>query len=239
MRIIGSLYLLVIVASLVRGVTALLSSTVSASFYTPGVYQLISLLFIYLITILGNIGFVLLMKENAYKELIHLASYDDLTGTLNRRTFTEHAKQYLGEYAKKGQPLSFLLFDIDSFKTINDTYGHFVGDQVLQDLTTQIKQHLGKKDLFVRYGGDEFGILMPGKDETESDKIVARISQTLNGATSRNLPVTYSISIGILTVIPDQFTYLETLYTTYDKALYNAKANGRNGVFRSQIDAVS
>ncbi|KMY49819.1 GGDEF domain-containing protein [Peribacillus loiseleuriae] len=236
MRMIGSLYLLFILASLVRGVTALLSSTVSTSFYTPGAYQLVSLLSIYLITILGNIGFFLLMKEKADHELIRLASYDDLTGTLNRRTFTENAKQYLTVYAKKGQPISYLLFDIDNFKIINDTYGHQVGDQVLQDLTTQIKQHLGKEDLFVRYGGDEFGILMPGKDETESNEIAERIKHTLNGTISRSLPVTYTISIGVLTVIPDQYTQLETLYITCDKALYNAKSNGRNSVFRSQID---
>ncbi|KMY32012.1 hypothetical protein ACZ11_07505 [Lysinibacillus xylanilyticus] len=236
MRIIGSLYLLVIAAFLVRGVTALLSSTDSISLYTPGAYQLISLLSIYLVTNLGNLGFVLLMKEKADHELIRLASYDDLTGTLNRRTFTEKAKKYLTDYSKKGQPLSYLLFDIDNFKTINDTYGHHVGDQVLQDLTTRIKQHLDKEDLFVRYGGDEFGILIPGKDETDSNEIAEQIIQTLDGAISRSLPVTYTISLGVLTVIPDQHMQLETLYTTCDKALYNAKNNGRNGVFRGQID---
>jgi len=223
-------------AFLVRGVAALLSSTDSVSLYTPGAYQLFSLLSIYLVTNLVNLGFVLLIKEKADHELIRLASYDDLTGTLNRRTFTEKAKKYLTDYSKKGQPLSYLLFDIDNFKTINDTYGHHVGDQVLQDLTTRIKQHLGKEDLFVRYGGDEFGILIPGKDETDSSEIAEQIIQTLNGAISRSLPVTYTISLGVLTVIPDQHMQLETLYTTCDKALYNAKNNGRNGVFRGQID---
>ncbi|MGE7772557.1 GGDEF domain-containing protein [Viridibacillus arvi] len=236
MRIIGSLYLLVIAAFLIRGVTALLSSTDSISFYTPGLYQLISLLSIYLLTNLGNLGFVLLMKEKADHELIRLASYDDLTGTLNRRTFTDKANKYLTDYSKKGQPLSYLFFDIDNFKTINDTYGHHVGDQVLQDLTTRIKLHLGKEDLFVRYGGDEFGILIPGKDETDSNQMAEQIIQTLNGAISRSLPMTYTISLGVLTVFPNQYTQLETLYTTCDEALYNVKSNGRNGVFRGQID---
>lgn len=236
MRIIGSIYLLVIAASLARGMTALLSSTSSTSFYTPGVFQLISLLSIYLVINLGNIGFILLMKEKADHELICLASYDDLTGTLNRRTFIENAKQYLINYTNKGQPLSYLLFDVDSFKTINDTYGHHVGDQVLQDLTSRIKQYLGKDDLFVRFGGDEFGILMPGKDEAESNEIATQFKRILNEAISPNLPVIYTISMGVLTVIPDRYTQLEALYITCDKALYTAKSNGKNGVFRCHID---
>ncbi|MGX9133306.1 GGDEF domain-containing protein [Rummeliibacillus sp. JY-2-4R] len=236
MRIIGSIYLLVVVATLVRGVTALLSTTFSTSFYTPGAYQLISLLSIYIFTNLGSMGFILLMKEKADHELIRLASYDDLTGTLNRRTFTENAKQHLIKYAKRGQSLTYILFDIDNFKSINDTYGHHIGDQVLQDLTIQIRQHLGKGDLFGRYGGDEFGILMPGKDVAESNKMTERIKQSLNGANSRSLPVTYTISMGIITVIPEQYTQLETLYTNCDMALYKAKNNGRNGVFRSRIE---
>ena len=236
MRIIGSMYLLVAAASLVRGIISLTSSTFSTSFYTPGTYQLISLLSIFIFTNLGSIGFILLMKEKVDQELIHFASYDDLTGTLNRRTFTENAKQYLINYAKKGQSLSYILFDIDNFKGINDTFGHHIGDQVLQDLTMKIKQHLDKDDLFGRYGGDEFGILMPGKNVIESTKKAERIKQSLNDDINHSLPVTYTISMGIITIIPKHSTQLEMLYTNCDKALYKAKSNGRNGIFRGQFE---
>ncbi|WP_028549022.1 GGDEF domain-containing protein [Paenibacillus sp. UNC451MF] len=235
MKMMGYLYLFVIATSLIRGTVALLSPQ-KTSLFIPGVYQTMAFLALYIVMILGNTGFILLLKEKADQELIRLASYDDLTGTLNRRTFTSYAAQYLTDYAKKKKPLSYMLFDIDWFKTINDTYGHNIGDQVLQDLTTRIKQHLGEDALFVRYGGDEFGILLPGKDEAESTEIAQQIIQSLNGATSRDLPIAYSISMGILTIVPDHHTQLETLYTSCDKALYIAKNKGRNGLFRGQVD---
>ena len=236
MRIIGIMYLVAVVAFLFRGIVSLTSSTFSTSYYTPGSYQLISLLSIFIFTNLGSIGFILLKKEKVDQALIHFASYDDLTGTLNRRTFTNNAKQYLSHYAKKEQPLSYILFDIDNFKEINDTFGHHMGDLVLQDLTLKIKQQLDKDDLFGRYGGDEFGILMPEKDVAESNKMIERIKQSLNSISSFNLQVTYTISIGIITITPNPSTKLEMLYTTCDNALYKAKSNGRNGVFRSQIE---
>ncbi|WP_282939037.1 GGDEF domain-containing protein [Paenibacillus sp. RC67] len=235
MKIMGYFYLFVIATSLIRGSGALLFP-LKTSLFTPGIYQTMAFLALYIVMILGNTGFILLLKEKADQELIRLASFDDLTGTLNRRTFTSLAKQHLTDYAKKKKPISYMLFDIDWFKTINDTHGHTIGDQVLQDLTSRIKQQLSPEDLFVRYGGDEFGIMLPGKDEAESNKIAERIKQMLDGADHRGLPITYTISMGILTVTPDQHTQLETLYTSCDKALYMAKNNGRNGLFRGLMD---
>ena len=239
MRIIGSLYLLFAVASIFRGIISISSSTLPTSLFTPGTFQLISSLSVYIFTNIGSIGFILLMKEKVDQELIRFASFDDLTGTINRRTFTQSAKQYITNYAKKGQSISYILFDIDNFKEINDTFGHHTGDQVLQDLTKKISKHLDKDDLFGRYGGDEFGILMPGKTVVESNKIAERIKQTLNDNVNSSLPVTYTISMGITTIIPDHSTTLEMLFTNCDQALYKAKTNGRNGIFRSQLEEPS
>ncbi|WP_337103642.1 GGDEF domain-containing protein [Paenibacillus sp. YIM B09110] len=236
MRIIGCLYLIIFAGSMLRGAVALVSGDL-VSFFKPGIYQLMFVLAFFLLTIMGNIGFILLLKEKSNQELARLASYDDLTGTLNRRTFSAQALLCLADYAKKCSPVSYLLFDIDLFKTINDTYGHHVGDQVLQDLTSRIRQILSNNDLFVRYGGDEFGILLPGKDEAESADIAEQIKQMLSEEKIvSSPPITYTVSIGVLTVIPDQNTQLETLYICCDKALYMAKRNGRNGIIRSRID---
>ncbi|QHW32082.1 GGDEF domain-containing protein [Paenibacillus rhizovicinus] len=234
MRMMGSLYLLLFASTLIRGMIALLTDA-STSYYKTGMYQLISLLALYLVSIMLNMGFVLLLKEQTNQELIRLASRDDLTGALNRRTFALQADQCLADHAKRGMPLSYLLFDIDWFKAINDTYGHDAGDHVLQDLASRIKRDLGRDDLFVRYGGDEFGLLLPGMDETASNEAAERIKKVLTGATIHGLPVTYSISIGVLTIVPDAGTQMESLYAFCDKALYTAKRNGRNGVFRGRF----
>jgi len=236
MKLVGSLYLLVMGASFFRGISALSALAASTSLYTPGPYQLISLLSIYLLMTFGNIGFFLLLKEKTDQQLLFLANYDDLTGTLNRIPFAQKAQFQLKACARNKQPVSLLLFDIDHFKAINDTHGHQVGDRVLQELTMQIKQHLDARDLFVRYGGDEFGILLPEKDQTESTKLAAHIKQSLNNTISTSLPVKYTISIGMVTVIPNEHTELENLYETCDKALYQAKRNGRNRVFRDVLE---
>jgi diguanylate cyclase (GGDEF)-like protein len=126
-----------------------------------------------------------------------------------------------------------LLFDIDRFKNVNDTYGHTAGDQVLLDITARVKRLLGENDLFVRYGGDEFGLLLPGVDEAASDAIAELIIEAPAGAENRGLPAPYTISIGVLTVVPDPHTQLKTLYAACDQALYSAKHSGRNGAVRS------
>ncbi|WP_186445643.1 GGDEF domain-containing protein [Paenibacillus cremeus] len=235
MRMMGYLYLFVIAVSLSRGAAAVFSQHGWGT-YSPAFYQSMVSLSLYIVMILGNAGFVLLLKEKSDQELIRLASYDGLTGTFNRITFTSKAKQALQECAKKRKPVSYMLFDIDFFKAINDTYGHTVGDQVLQDLTARIQRLLSDSDLLVRYGGDEFGILLPGADEAESTLIAEQIRQALLDANTRGLPVKYSISMGVLTVAPDEHTQLETLYAACDKALYSAKNSGRNHVYRSQAD---
>ncbi|MBM7567536.1 GGDEF domain-containing protein [Paenibacillus sacheonensis] len=240
LRLMGCLYLLTLAGTLARGAAALFfDASIPTSFYTSGQYQMIATLALYLITIMENMAFVLLLKERSNQELVRLASYDDLTGALNRRTFAERAGRCLADHAKKGAPLSYLLFDIDWFKNINDTYGHHVGDQVLQDLTSRIRQNLGHDDLFVRYGGDEFGLLLPGKDEAASNALAERVNHALKGTMIAGLPITYTISMGVLTLVPDPYTELETLYTCCDKALYAAKRNGRSGTFRGRLPSRS
>ncbi|GGD58150.1 GGDEF domain-containing protein [Paenibacillus nasutitermitis] len=231
-RMMGCLYFIVILSLIGRSVLALYSDQ-NMGLFTPSIYQTLTFLSLYLIMILDNTGFVLLSKERAEKELLHAASYDDLTGIFNRRTFVLRAKQCLKKYVSRKQPVSLILFDVDQFKSINDTYGHDAGDQVLKDLTVRIGSLLSPDDLFGRYGGDEFCILLPGRNDFESGEFAERIRESVEYAGSDGSDRSYTISLGVITVIPGVDTQLENLYTSCDIALYNAKKSGRNLVSRS------
>lgn len=227
MKLIGILYSLVALSFLLRGIAALTSEQ-QMGLFTPGLIQTISFLSLYLVMILGNTGFVLILKERADAELIHMAYYDELTQALNRRTFVIRAKQVLAQCSKEKELVSFILFDIDNFKKFNDSYGHDAGDRILQDLSQRVNQSLEPQCLFGRYGGDEFAIVLIGLDLNESVKKLEQITELINEADIAGIPERYSISIGILNLIPNKLTKLESLYICCDKALYQAKRNGRN-----------
>jgi diguanylate cyclase (GGDEF)-like protein len=235
MRLMGYLYLLLLMIFLGRSVVALMlhhaieSGATDASFIYNFTFITLSLSMI-----LSGTGFILLLKEMTDRELVRLANYDDLTKTLNRRAFFERMKQYLVQYAKKQQKISFLLFDVDQFKLINDTYGHDIGDRVLRDLSHRIYAQLEADNLFSRFGGDEFAILMPGLDEEQSTVSAERISAEIAHAKIHlpNESLHYTISIGLLTLKPDRYTDIENLYISCDNALYGAKKNGKNSVTR-------
>jgi diguanylate cyclase (GGDEF)-like protein len=230
-RIMGLFYLFLALALFGRGIVTLFSSY-SWSFFNPGYFQTLSFIGLYLVMLIGNTGFILILKEQADEELIRLASYDDLTGALNRRVFFSEAEKCISACLKDEKPVSLLLFDIDHFKKINDKYGHDVGDHVLRELSSKIHEYLGKGNYFSRFGGDEFAILLPETDEQQSMKVAREIGKRIEKESLIEWNFSYTLSMGILTTVPTIDTELEMMYIACDKALYEAKRNGRNGVSR-------
>ncbi|WP_166241410.1 diguanylate cyclase [Paenibacillus turpanensis] len=176
--------------------------------------------------------------ENArlYRQMREIAALDGLTGIFNRRHFFEAGAQIFTDCIREGIPLGLILFDIDHFKSVNDKYGHPVGDKVLKEVaegTLEVLRDV-EQAIFGRYGGEEFVVLLPGLEGEEAAVLTENIRrriEALEFSTSLGrLRVTASLGIAILA--PDTPT-LDELLKKGDKALYKAKADGRNRVFMS------
>ncbi|WP_333646162.1 GGDEF domain-containing protein [Lacrimispora sp.] len=205
----------------------------SMQLMSDNIYNVSFYIFLYLIMLIGNIGFILIAKEKSDLELIKVATYDELTDIFTRREFLSQAKETIALCSRKGEPLSLFLIDVDNFKKINDAYGHFAGDQVLKEFAMLIKGQLRNHGLFGRFGGEEFTVLLPGTGEEAAFETAERLRKTIENASidiGAGQIVTFTISIGMVTVTPDENTSIYTLYKLSDDAMYGAKRNGRNRV---------
>ena len=163
--------------------------------------------------------------ENQAREARHLAETDQLTGTANRRKFLKRLSASIRRAESSGSPLSFLLFDVDHFKAINDTYGHVFGDRVLRELAETVQTCLRSSDFLGRLGGEEFGVILPGAGIELAEAIAERIRQTVATKEFDELALV-SVSIGIAE--HQRGADSEWLIQAADLALYQAKRNGRN-----------
>ncbi|MGK0306155.1 MAG: diguanylate cyclase (GGDEF)-like protein [Gammaproteobacteria bacterium] len=163
-------------------------------------------------------------------QLTNLTLTDELTQISNRRSFIANVKSEINRYKRNKQIFTFCLLDIDYFKKINDQYGHQVGDNVLLQLSTLIKNTLREYDHFGRIGGEEFGILLPDTEAIEAQDILNRLRNQVMTTVfnNENDPVHITLSIGLVASWLD-CTY-ELLFIQSDLALYKAKDDGRNQV---------
>lgn len=195
-----------------------------------------------ILTTLGSISIVYYFYSHnlslTHKELNYLAETDGLTNVFNRRTlYREGEKLFL--YSKKyNRRFTFMIFDIDHFKNINDRYGHPVGDKVLIQLTELITENTRQHDIFSRYGGEEFALIL--KDTSTADNI--RVAENLRKIVGKNdfvindeIIIHLTMSIGV-TEYSDKYSVFDELVRQADKALYQAKEEGRNRIVFSSSD---
>lgn len=164
------------------------------------------------------------------RRLEEMASTDELTGLLNRHAFNILIGKLIAEYRREPRPISMLIADIDHFKSINDSHGHLVGDAVLQEVTRVLQDGLRASDLAVRWGGEEFLLVLKACDLNEAQRIAENLRQVVAAQPIRvqglEIPVTLSIGASRFdgTESPDQTV------NRADAALYRAKHAGRNRV---------
>lgn len=178
-------------------------------------------------------GFARLVQDEL--ELRQIASTDHLTGALSRRAWNERAGVEIARAKRYGRPLSLAILDIDHFKRVNDRYGHPAGDIVIQSIAELCTVSLRQSDLFGRLGGEEFVLLMP---ETMPDEAYAAVER-IRIVFSKNPhhlgePVYVTVSIGLAS-LADGDPGLASLLDRADKALYEAKAAGRNRTMSAEM----
>ena len=148
---------------------------------------------------------------------------DGMTEIFNHSAFVQRAQKTLAD--PDNEAMSLILFDVDHFKSINDRFGHSVGDEVLVELTRLVKGQLRREEIFGRLGGEEFGILLPAPLE-DASAVGVRLLQSIRSHefTARKLQVTVSMGLADTAT----FAVFEDLYEAADRLLYSAKRNGRN-----------
>jgi len=166
--------------------------------------------------------------------LHRMATTDDLTGLVSRRSLQESADRLLGS-TPHGGCIALLMIDVDNFKMINDRHGHAVGDQVLRHVAAVLRQTMRKDSLIVRYGGDEFCVLVPMPGEAAAFVVAERLRANMEASPYRmdteRIPVTLSIGV----TVHRHGKTLRQLLDEADRRAYRAKADGRNRVVADDV----
>lgn len=195
---------------------------------------------VFLISLAGHVLYHFMRKdyfqqrelEEKKKKLRKLARYDQLTGLLNRRSFENELEEEFERSQRYDNKLSVLMIDLDHFKEINDTYGHQAGDQVLEVVGELLHKHTRTSDSGGRYGGEEFCVFLPETDSNRAKKTAQRFRESLKDhefgtEDGESFRVTCSIGVAERT---DEMSNFTRLIKSADKALYDAKQQGRDRV---------
>ncbi|HET9716306.1 MAG TPA: GGDEF domain-containing protein [Pseudolabrys sp.] len=182
---------------------------------------------------------MLMVKDHHVNIYRNAASTDHLTGLLNRRAFMENAVALCARQGRRGEPVTLLMFDLDRFKSINDRFGHSIGDDVLRMFAQVVRSSTRENDIIARLGGEEFAAIVPGGMEV-AVKIGERIRSAFEtaGVTVRSHAVGATVSIGAAASY-EAANGIDSLIARADAALYRAKYDGRNRLRAAETSETS
>ena len=226
-------FLLIVLALLLRLIAQLAGWVDLRQVTESNPVHALSLLMATLIIVIVAMGLVLMSKERADALNRNLALQDELTGLHNRRSIQRLLDQQLAMLARGRRPLAVLLIDVDHFKRINDTHGHLSGDLALREIGACLLGRLRGQDLVGRWGGEEFIALLPDTGIGGARKLAEQLRRAVEqlqvvSLVGKQMPLT--VSIGLCTRVPDDEATREDVIALADRALYQAKQNGRNRV---------
>ena len=220
------------IAFLSRGLAAIMSAEPLEAFTSPSAWQ--SALFVAAATaaIVSTFGFLMLHKERSDGEAVRMATIDPLTGAYNRRTFHDIAERELARARRTGQPLSIIVVDLDHFRPVNEKHGNRTGDEVLRRVAELIRGALRKEDMLVRYGGEEFLVMLPEVPGPGAVVVAGRIRKAIEAETIEieGNTLRLTASVGVSARLDEGPESIENLLARADQALALAKQRGRNRV---------
>ncbi|MBU1169236.1 MAG: GGDEF domain-containing protein [Proteobacteria bacterium] len=165
--------------------------------------------------------------ENLEREIF----MDSLTGALNRRAYEKRIKEEFDRYMRYKRTFSILLFDVDHFKKINDSYGHATGDTVLTEIIKRVTPLVRESDMLARFGGEEFVVILPETEKKGAGDVAEKLRKTVENIEfiHRNEQLRITISVGVAEIRPQDKSPID-LFNRMDTAMYEAKRSGRNKV---------
>ncbi|WP_051219048.1 GGDEF domain-containing protein [Oceanobacter kriegii] len=175
--------------------------------------------------------------RNLNQELVDLANSDPLTGLLNRRGFSNAMRRLMNQQRQHDEGLSLLLLDIDHFKTINDRYGHDIGDECLIKVAERLKSSIRGSDLVARFGGEEFIVALANASPTQAIEVAEKLRLVVQAMTVRGVSDPITVTIGVAAChggVCDQTSMIKAA----DTALYEGKQSGRNRVVMADCSLV-
>jgi diguanylate cyclase (GGDEF)-like protein len=176
-------------------------------------------------------------RVERYRKLRLLMVHDGLTGLFNHTMLKDRLSQEILRARRQNTVLSYSMLDIDHFKQVNDTHGHAAGDQVLKSLARFLSQRMRATDIIGRYGGEEFGVILPDTHGAAALEVMDKIREGFSKIRHRSVDVEFSVTISCGVAAFPEFSTPAEISDAADKALYTAKNTGRNRVFLADVNS--